>query len=180
MHEYEGPSSLDVQVVDADGLPVEGVSFYYMHSGAPPLEEGGDEWHERGVLGTTDANGRLSFPPSGVPCEPGGCKEAIWPAGRGDLLDNVGILTGTRNRHLNGVWRLGPEDAPPVPVPPGPEEPEDPVDPPAPPDPDDPPPAPPVPPPPPPSPPEPSAEQWLELQEKLGRVEELVKRLLEG
>ena len=193
VQESEGPSSLDVQVVDGGGLPVEGVQFYYLHSGAPPIAEGADdslpdEWHERGVLGTTDADGRLSFPPSGVPCEPGACLEAVWPAGRGDLLENVGILAGTRNRHLNGVWCLVGEDAPPLPVPPEPEEPEEPeepVGPPPSPEPDEPPgppgpPDPPAPPPPPPPPPEPSAEQWTLLQEKLERIEELVSKLVGG
>jgi hypothetical protein len=31
---------------------------------------------------------------------------AIWPKGKGDILEKLGILEGTPNRHLNGLWQL--------------------------------------------------------------------------
>ncbi len=104
VHEYEGPASLDALVVDGDGLPLEGVEFYCYHPDAPELEA--DEWLGQGTLSVTGADGRVSFPLLGEPCAAGACKGALWPKGRGDLLDGIGLLEGTRNRHLNGVWQL--------------------------------------------------------------------------
>ena len=123
VHEYEGPASLDVWVVDNAGLPVDGVPFYYHHSQAPLIQSeasGGtaDEWYDRAVLQTTGADGRLSFTPIGNRCQAGACEGAIWPQGKGDVLDNIGLLAGTSNRRLNGMWQLAAEG--PVPV----EEPE--------------------------------------------------------
>jgi hypothetical protein len=103
VHEYEGPATLDVLVVDGDGLPVEGVPFYYRYPAAPKIGEG--EWYKRGVLNTTGPDGRISFQAEGKPCAPGECRGAIWPQGKGDVLRRLGLLAGTRNRHLNGVWQ---------------------------------------------------------------------------
>ena len=123
LHEYEGPATFDVWVVDGAGLPVEGVPFYYHHPAAPLTDPAG-EWYAEGVRGVTGADGRLSFPVESE--EPG----AIWPQGQGDILENLGLHQGTRNRRLNGLWQLVRED---VPLPP--QEPEDPLPPPAPEDP---------------------------------------------
>jgi hypothetical protein len=111
VHEYEGPATLDVWVVDGDGLPVAGIPFYYYYPGAPliqPAKPGTrvQEWYTRGILRTTRADGRISFPVVGEACLPGACTGGIWPLGRGDLLLRLGILAGTRNRHLNGLWQL--------------------------------------------------------------------------
>jgi hypothetical protein len=123
VHEFEGPATLDVWVVDSDGLPVEGVPFYYYHPDAPALkdsgsDETGDEWYDRGVLKATGPDGRLAFPAGGPPCTPGECQGAIWPKGKGDVLDGLGLLAGTRNRRLNGMWQLVEEGTPPLPKPP--------------------------------------------------------------
>jgi hypothetical protein len=121
VHEYEGPATLDIAVVDSDGLAVEGVAFYYYHAGAPDLE--GDEWYGQGVLKTTGDDGRLSFPAAGEPCTAGACEGALWPKGKGDVLEGLGLLSGTRNRHLNAVWQLVEEGTPAPPEPqPKPEE----------------------------------------------------------
>ena len=108
IHEYEGPATLDVLVVDADGLPMEGVPFCYYYPGAPLLAAyrigSTSEWYTRGIVRETGADGRITFPAIGGACSPGNCKGSIWPQGRGDLLWRVGMLAGTRNRHLNGVW----------------------------------------------------------------------------
>ena len=104
VHEYEGPASLDILVVDVDGFPVEGVAFYYYHPDAPAIE--GDEWYAQGTLQVTGADGRLSFAAQGEPCAAGSCDGALWPMGRGDVLEGLGLLSGTHNRHLNGVWQL--------------------------------------------------------------------------
>jgi hypothetical protein len=147
VHEYEGPATLDVWVVDGDGLPVEGVSFYYYHPAAPAID--GDEWYGQGVLKTTGPDGRISFPAAGNSCSAGACPGAIWPQGKGDVLDGLGLLAGTNNRHLNGVWQVVAEEAPtPPPPPPSPS--------PAPPPPDD---------------------NWQLSLEKLSRIEELIRRL---
>jgi hypothetical protein len=110
VHEYEGPPTLDVLVVDSDGLPVEGIEFYYHHPGAPGIEEG--EWYGRGFLKATGVDGWLSFIAEGGPCTPGACQGAVWPKGKGDVLDGLGLLSETRNRHLNGVWQLVEEGTP--------------------------------------------------------------------
>jgi hypothetical protein len=125
VHEYEGTASLDVWVVDRDGLPVSGVAFYYYHPGAPLIEDCGatgsqaGEWYARGVRRCTGPDGWLSFEVASGSCSPGACDGAIWPAGRGDVLQGVGLLDGTANRHLNGLWQLleegvgsGPEPGP--------------------------------------------------------------------
>jgi hypothetical protein len=122
VHEYEGPATLDVLVVDDDGLPVKGVEFYYDHPGAPDIA--GGEWHGQGVRKVSGADGRISFSAVGDACTAGTCDGAIWPRGKGDLLEGLGLLSGTNNRHLNGVWQLVAEGTPPLPDP-EPEEPEE-------------------------------------------------------
>jgi len=112
VHEYEGPATLDVLVVDGDGLPVEGVPFYHRYPGAPLIGEG--EWFKRAELRSTGPDGRISFPAEGDPAAPGKGREAVWPQGKGDVLRRLGLLAGTRNRHLNGVWQLLDDGAPPV------------------------------------------------------------------
>jgi hypothetical protein len=114
VHEYEGPPTLDVWVVDSHGLPLEGASFYCYHTDAPIIE--GEEWFDRGELKITGADGRVSFP-GGSGCAPGTCGLAIWPQGKGDILENVGLLINTPNRRLNGMWQLVEEGSPPVPEP---------------------------------------------------------------
>jgi hypothetical protein len=118
VHESEGPATLDVWVVDGSGLPVQGVAFYHYHPDAPAIE--GEEWYAQGELEITGSDGRLRFsvPPGSAPCNPGTCQGAIWPKGKGDVLEKLGLLAGTRNRHLNGVWQLVDEGTP---VPPEPE-----------------------------------------------------------
>jgi hypothetical protein len=119
VHEYEGPATLDVWVVDSDGLPVEGIEFYYYHPEAPAIKAG--EWYTQGDLRTTGADGRLRFavPASSTPSQPGESKGAIWPKGKGDVLEKLGLLAGTRHRHLNGMWQLVEEGTsfPPEPKP---------------------------------------------------------------
>ena len=92
---------------------------------------------------------RVSFPALGNPCSAGACPGAIWPQGKGDVLDGLGLLAGTNNRHLNGVWQLFDEDAPPPPSPAAP----------------------------PPSPSPPLDDNWQLLLEKLSRIEKLIRRL---
>ena len=113
VHEYEGPATFDVWVVDSDGLPVGGVPFYCHASDAPPLE--GDEWYEQGWLQTTGADGRLSFSVANATAQPGAGTVALWPKGRGDVLEKLGLLAGTRHRCLRGLWLLAPEGTPPLP-----------------------------------------------------------------
>jgi hypothetical protein len=158
IHEFEGPATLDVWAVDGDGLPVEGVAFCYYHPDAPIL--GGQssaspgEWYDRGIVQTTGPDGRLSFRLSDLPgdqaCEPGACRGAIWPQGRGDIMEKLGLLAGTPNRHLNGMWLVHEGEIPP----PGQPQPQEP----------------PLP---------PSREQLILLLEKLDRLEALLARLLD-
>ncbi|HSR32851.1 MAG TPA: hypothetical protein VLY63_19990, partial [Anaerolineae bacterium] len=115
VHEYEGPATLDLLVVDGDGLPVDGVEFYYAHPGAPGID--GDEWYGQGTPDVTDKDGRISFPADAAGCTPGTCEGAIWPKAKGDVLEGLGLLNGTRNRHLNGVWQWVQETTPPLPDP---------------------------------------------------------------
>ncbi len=123
VHGYEGPPTLDVWAVDQDGLPVEGAEFYYYHPEAPRIE--GDEWYDRGVLLSTDRDGRISFPAAGVP---GDCRGAIWPKGKGDVLEGLGLLVGSGHKHVNGIWQMViKRPVPPVEI--GPEEPEEPEEP---------------------------------------------------
>ncbi len=129
VHEYEGPPTLDVWVVDSAGLPVIGVPFYYYHPDAPAIDsmaapaEGGDgqEWYSQGVVKSTGPDGRLSFAAAGRPCTPDECPGAIWPKGKGDVLEGLGLLAGTHNRHLNGMWQLVTRRALSPPVEPQPE-----------------------------------------------------------
>ena len=123
VHEYAGSPSLDVWVVDSDGLPVQGVAFYYYHPAAPGIEDAGSagaqegEWYARAERKCTGPDGRLSFEAAGQPQAAGACEGAVWPAGRGDVLEGLGQLVGSDNRHLNGLWqfveeKLGPEPEP--------------------------------------------------------------------
>jgi hypothetical protein len=117
VHEYEGPAAFDVWVVDRDGLPVEGVPFFYYYPGAPVIPKTGGsgaprEWYTRGESKATGPDGRASFPAVGKPCAPGAGQGAIWPKGRGDVLEKLGLLAGTRNRHVRGLWQLTLEHPP--------------------------------------------------------------------
>jgi hypothetical protein len=181
VHEYEGPAALDVWVVDGDGLPVAGVPFFY-YAGAPEIgttyEAAADEWYQQGVIKVTGPDGRISFDAGDGSCAPGSCRGAVWPMGKEDVLENLGMLDGTLNRHLNGMWLLAeggtfprvpppelsmPEAAfePPVSAP-GPSRPDGRSD-----EPDGPPP-----------PPAPARANWRLLNEKLERIEELVAKLI--
>jgi hypothetical protein len=122
VHEYEGPATLDVWVVDGEGLPVGGAEFYYYHPDAPAVA--GDEWCSQGVLKATGPDGRLSFTVDSAPCASEDCHGAIWPKGKGDILDKLGLLAGSRNRHLNGMWQLVAEGTPALPEPPPEPEPQ--------------------------------------------------------
>jgi hypothetical protein len=138
VHEYEGPAAFNVWVVDGDGLPVEGVPFYYYYPEAPVIatvpaepsvsastsEVGEAEWYDRGVLATTGPDGRISFPVEGSPVASNAGQGAIWPKGKGDVLEKLGLLAGSQNRHLDGLWQLVKEGSPPLPE--EPLEPEDP------------------------------------------------------
>lgn len=116
IHEYEGTAALDVWAVDSDGFPVEGVPFCYYHPNAPALPTGTSEWHDRGILRTTGPDGRVSFSldefPADKACRPGACRGAIWPQGGGDVLEGLGLLSGTPHRHLNGMWLVTDGDDP--------------------------------------------------------------------
>ncbi|MFN2290092.1 MAG: hypothetical protein ACK2UC_02760 [Anaerolineae bacterium] len=130
VHEYAGSPILEVQVVDGDGLPIQGVPFYYHHPSAPRIDEDPaagrqqGEWYTCAERKCTDLDGRVSFE---VPAEaqaPGAGEGAVWPAGRGDVLEGLGLLKGTDNWHLNGLWQLAEEEPVPAPKPepePGPE-----------------------------------------------------------
>ncbi len=148
VHEYEGPATLDVWVVDADGLPVEGVKFYHRYPGAPALPADAGEWYGRAELKATDADGKISFPIKTSPCSAGSCTEAIWPKGKGDVLEKLGRLAGTENRHLNGMWQWLAEGTP-IPPDEGEDGPSGP----------------------------PASENWARVLEKLDRIEELARRL---
>jgi len=112
VHEYEGPASMDVWLVDSDGLPVEGVPFYCHYPQAPAIESG--EWYDRGLLKTTGHDGRLSFSFDDVK-DPDLGPMALWPQGKGDVLEGLGFLAGAHNRHLNGMWLLAAEGTPSLP-----------------------------------------------------------------
>ncbi len=168
MHEFAGSATLDVWVVDRDGLPVEGIPFYYYHPDAPALPgaqpgTAPGDWFDRGILRTTGPDGRASFSLDDLPgdkaCEPGGGRGAIWPQGGGDVLDRLGLLAGTTFRHLNGMWQIPEDDEPPPgeheePAPPGSSEPQEP-------------------------PPRPSREQLVSLLERFEQLEDLLSRFLE-
>ncbi|MFC2046324.1 hypothetical protein ACFLTC_02245 [Chloroflexota bacterium] len=195
-HEYEGPATLDVWVVDSDGLPVAGVVVVEWNPGAPAIGTDAEgeptgEWYDHGIVKTTGPDGRISFRAGNGSCTTGTCSGAIWPKGKGDVLENLGLLKDTSNRHLNGMWQLVGEDtpappppsepatpveeseAPAVPLPPVPEpgeEPEAGEMPPPPPEPDKPPETPPP-------PPDPRRDRWALLSERLERIEELIAKL---
>jgi hypothetical protein len=164
--------------VDGDGLPVAGVPFFYHYPGAPEfasiLEAAGEEWYHQGVIKLTGSDGRVSFDVG----DGSSCRGAVWPMGKEDVLENLGMLEGTLNRHLNGMWRLAdggtfPQvppsvltmleaaSAPPAPVP-EPSPPDGRSDAPA----------------GPPPPPTPARDNWELLNAKLERIEELVAKLI--
>lgn len=176
VHEYEGPATLDVWVVDSDGLPVEGIPFYYHHPSAPSIGAG-DEWHDRGVLKATGPDGRISFEAVGETCQAGSCVGAIWPKGKGDILEGIGLIEGTANRRLNGLWQYFEREAPPPPATPPLPEPSMPSGPAGPS-------TPPLvtsefppPPGPPPDLPESERDKWALLLDKLDRIVELLSKL---
>jgi hypothetical protein len=159
VHEYASTTTLEVWVVDGDGLPVEGVPFYYFHPGAPAIDDAHagspeGEWYAQGVRQCTGRDGRLSFHAAGEGCAAGGCEGAIWPAGRGDVLEGVGLSNDTANRHLNGLWQLVEERLDPEPVQEKDREPDS-------------------------RPASADDERWELVAGRLDRIDELIKRLSE-
>lgn len=110
----EGPAVQIVNVVDQDGLPLQGVRVVRSWPGAPELTDGTTEAPkglDSGAAGPTDAQGNLGFglgavdtyePPSAGP-------GVIWvadEAGPSDVLSGLGMLDETQHQHLNLTFQL--------------------------------------------------------------------------
>ena len=136
LREVVGPAVEVVHVEDEDGTPLEGIRVVRHWPDAPLLPEWSpptSRWRDRGVFGSTNANGDIGFgmghgdyyfPPKGG-------ASAVWVAdesGASDFITGLGMLGGTNHRHLDVHFQRrdaeGPEPSPePAPPPPAPPEP---------------------------------------------------------
>jgi len=122
--EREGPSNLDVFVVDEAGAPLSGIPVAFYFSTAPDTSRP-DEWYPVKVTGMTEASGRVGFALTAsayLDTCGGGGPHAIWisqPDSEpdttvpSDLVDALGMLGGTNHRHLDLLFqRMDPATAP--------------------------------------------------------------------
>ena len=114
--EREGPSNIDVIIVDQAGEPLPGVAVAFSWPDAPDLSRP-DEWYPRKITSVTDVAGRVGFALGGGAylddCGGGG-PHAIWVSEPGvdpettqpsDLADRLGMLGGTNHRHLDLLFQ---------------------------------------------------------------------------
>ncbi|MEQ9323411.1 MAG: hypothetical protein RIF41_29880 [Polyangiaceae bacterium] len=122
--EREGPSNIDVLVVDEQAQPLVDVPVAFYFSSAPDPSRP-DEWYPNKVTGITGSNGIIGFalaPSAYLSRCGGGGPHAIWVSEPGatpnttvpsDLADALGMLGGTNHRHLDLIFqRTAPESAP--------------------------------------------------------------------
>jgi hypothetical protein len=122
--EREGPSNLDVFVVDEAGAPLSGIPVAFYFSSAPDTSRP-DEWYPVKVTGMTEASGRVGFALTSsayLDTCGGGGPHAIWisqPDSEpettvpSDLVDELGMLGGTNHRHLDLLFqRIDPSATP--------------------------------------------------------------------
>jgi len=114
--EREGPSNIDVLVVDEQAQPLVGLPVAFYFSSAPEPSRP-DEWYPNKVTGTTGSNGIAGFALASsaylTSCGGGG-PHAIWVSEPGatpdttvpsDLADGLGMLGGTNHRHLDLIFQ---------------------------------------------------------------------------
>lgn len=114
--EREGPSNLDVFVVDEAGAPLGDVPVAFWYSSAPDASRA-DEWYPQRVTTRTGADGRAGFALGGsayLPACGSGGPHAVWvtePTAGGmgtipsDVVDGLGMLGGTNHRHLDLLFQ---------------------------------------------------------------------------
>ena len=114
--EREGPSSIDVLVVDDKAIPMAGVPVAFYFSSAPDSSRP-DEWYPVKVSSSTNASGIAGFAIAAsayLPCCGCGGPHAIWVSQPGatadttvasDLVDKLGMLGGTNHRHLDLIFQ---------------------------------------------------------------------------
>lgn len=114
--EREGPSNIDVLVVDDSAAPVVGVPVAFYFSSAPESSRP-DEWYPVKVTSNTGSNGVAGFalaPSAYLSCCGCGGPHAVWVSEAGampdtsvpsDLADKLGMLGGTNHRHLELIFQ---------------------------------------------------------------------------
>jgi len=112
------PATLIVTVLGEDGAPLNGIQVVFYWPDAPPLPGGGH--HEKGVVGTTNADGKVGFGMGpGAYYDP--AKEQgphqVWLYGPGmsTRIEGLGMIAGTNHRHLDVYFQLSTEPPPPPP-----------------------------------------------------------------
>jgi hypothetical protein len=120
--EREGPSNLDVFVVDEAGAPIADLPVAFWYSSAPDASRA-DEWYPQRVTTRTGVDGRVGFALGGgaylAACGSGG-PHAVWVTEPGaapdttipsDVADGLGMLGGTNHRHLDLLFQRVPRGA---------------------------------------------------------------------
>jgi hypothetical protein len=159
----EGPAVTVVHVTDKGGKALENVRVVRYWPDAPLLpgwSAPASRWRDRGVYGGTNINGDIGFgmgrgdyffPPNGG-------ASALWISderGPSDFVEGLGMLGGTKHRHLNVFFQL--QDVEAGPPPPEPVEPEPPA---------------------PPEPPTPEEQDnWDKLFERVDRIIDLLEEM---
>jgi hypothetical protein len=114
--EREGPSNIDVLVVDEMAQPIVGLPVAFYYSSAPDPSRA-DEWYPNKITGVTQSNGVVGFAIGGgayLPACGAGGPHAVWVSEPGsdpnttvpsDLADALGMLGGTNHRHLDLIFQ---------------------------------------------------------------------------
>lgn len=129
LREKRGYHALVTQVLDGDGNPMPGVdvAFYWPDAPDPPdppTGVGAHDWFKRFIHGLTGPNGDVG-PGMGKGAyheEGEGGPHAVWvrdPNIPSDVCERLGMLAGTPHDHLDQVFELEIESAPPVTPPEG-------------------------------------------------------------
>jgi hypothetical protein len=135
VHDWAGPATQLVNVTDAAGRRMEGITVVRWWPDAPKLPAWGDKvsrWRNRGVYGDTNSNGDIGFGMGGGDYyfPPSGGASAVWVAslkGPSDFVSGLGMLGGTDHRHIDVFYKLVDLDSPAEPA--GPTEPAEPIEP---------------------------------------------------
>ena len=112
----EAPATLIVTVLNEDDAPVPGVQVVFSWPDAPPLPGGGH--HEKGVVGTTNADGKVGFGmgPGAYywpKTEQGPHQVWLYGPGVSTRVEGLGMIAGTNHRHLDVTFQVCTLEPPP-------------------------------------------------------------------
>lgn len=109
----KSPASITVTVVNEEFRPIPGVEVVFWWPDAPKLDGAGH--HGTGASGKTDSYGQVTFPTGDGafynPAELAGPHKVwIYGPGESDRCKGLGMIKGSKHRHLDVVFQRHPPD----------------------------------------------------------------------